>query len=108
MSTNVSVIRNYGSPLVVTTKFDSNHEYDVDGEGEDSRTVMVYADITTSVYISQGNSALELNFGVDGDPDDDLEERYNEEIAAIDALVASLQQARVHLMQEFGSIKAGA
>lgn len=108
MSTNVEVIRQYGSPLVVTTKFDSNHEYAADSHGDDNQTVMVYADITASIFVSEGNNAIALDFGIDGDPEGDLTERYNEEIYAIDALIARLQAARVHLMSEYGSIKAGA
>lgn len=106
MSTTTTVIRDNATdqpdPLVLTTKFDSNHEYDA----ESSR--MNWADITATVFLASGNSAMSLDFGIFGNPDGpDLAEDYEKEIRALDRLADALQKARVHLMTEYGSLKEG-
>lgn len=101
MTTTPNVIRDGIDPLVVTTKFDVDHEHD----GESG--VITHADITAALYIQHGDSAIKLDFGIFGDPNADyLTEEYEQEIAAIDALRAHLQEVRLHLMSEFGAIKS--
>ena len=103
-ATTPSVIRDSTSisidPLVVTTKFDVDHGYD----GEGGEAVLAYVDITAALYLSHGDSALKLDFGVFGDPHThNLEKDYEAEIAALDALANHIRDIRVFLMSEYGA-----
>lgn len=100
MTTTPNVIRDSVDPLIVTTKFDVDHEHDAE------TGAIQFADITAALYIQHGDSSIKLDFGVFGNTSAEyLEKEYESEVAAIDALIGHLQDARVFLMQEYGAVK---
>lgn len=102
MTTTPSVIRDDVDPLVVTTKFDVNHEYD----GEADKPVLTHVDITAALYVHHGDSAIKLDFGVFGDPDADyLRVEFVQQLLAIDALVDRLVEVRNYLVDEHKAIR---
>ncbi len=101
MTTTPTVIRDGIDPMIVTTKFDVDHEYDAE------TTDVTFVDITAKMYVQHGDSAIGLDFGVFGNVVDDyLEKEYQQEVNAIDALIMHLQQAKNYLMEAYAEIKA--
>lgn len=102
-TTTPTVIRDGIDPMIVTTKFDVDHEYD----GTTEQPVLAHVDITAALYVQHGDSAIKLDFGVFGDPNAEyLETEYEAEIAAIDALMQHLLDTRVFLMESYGQARA--
>lgn len=107
MTTSTRVIRDdistESDPTVLTTKFDSDHEFDA------STLRMNFADITASVYLACGDNSIRLDFGLFGSPDDErLERDFAKQIQALAAIREALNEAEEHITREFASARSGA